>query len=117
MAVMIVYVTASDASEAQRIGRTLVEERLAACANILPTMNSVYWWEGKVQEAAEAVLILKTTESRLEALLTRVKALHSYDCPCIEAWPVAAGYRPFLDWVAQETHGSVVGPSGTGSQG
>ena len=114
MAVMIVYVTASSASEAQRIGSTLVAERLAACANILPVMNSIYWWEGSVQEATEAVLILKTTEAHLEVLLTRVKALHSYDCPCIEAWPVAAGYPPFLDWVARETHGSLVGPRGTG---
>ena len=113
MAVMIVYVTASDQSEARRIGRTLVEERLAACANILEPMNSIYWWEGKVQEASEAVLILKTTQARLEALVNRVKALHSYDCPCIEAWPVAAGYRPFLDWVARETHGSIAGPSGS----
>ena len=113
MAVMVVYVTASDASEARRIARTIVEERLAACANILASINSIYWWEGKVQEASEAVLILKTTEARLEALVTRVKALHSYDCPAIEAWPVTAGYPPFLDWVAQETHISVAGPRGT----
>ena len=113
MAVMIVYVTASNQSEARRIGRTLVEERLAACANILEPMNSIYWWEGKVQEASEAVLILKTTQARLEALVNRVKALHSYDCPCIEAWPVAAGYPPFLDWVARETHGSIAGPGGS----
>ena len=114
MTVMVVYVTASDASEARRIGRTLVEERLAACANIVASMSSIYWWDGKVQEAAEAVLILKTTKVGLDALVRRVKALHSYDCPCIEAWPVAAGYQPFLDWVARETHGSVAGPSGTG---
>jgi periplasmic divalent cation tolerance protein len=114
MTVMVVYVTASDASEARRIGRTLVEERLAACANILASMSSIYWWDGKVQEASEAVLILKTVAVGLDALVRRVKALHSYDCPCIEAWPVAAGYRPYLDWVAQETHGSVAGPSGTG---
>ena len=114
MAVMIVYVTASDQSEARRIGRTLVEERLAACANILEPMNSIYWWDGKVQEASEAVLILKTTQARLEPLVNRVKALHSYDCPCIEAWPVAVGYQPFLDWVARETQGSVPGPRGTG---
>jgi periplasmic divalent cation tolerance protein len=108
-------VTASDASEARRIGRTLVAERLAACVNIFSSMNSIYWWDEKVEEASEAVLILKTTEARLEALVTRVKALHSYDCPCIEAWPVAAGYGPFLDWVTQATHGSVAGPDGTAS--
>ena len=114
MPVMVVYVTASDASEARRIGRTLVEERLAACANILASTNAIYWWEGQVREGPEAVLILKTTDARLEALVRRVKALHSYDCPCVEAWPVAAGYPPFLDWVAQETHGSPAGSRGTG---
>ncbi len=115
MPVMVVYVTVSDAGEARRIGRTLVEERLAACANILAAMDSIYWWEGRVQQASEAVLILKTTEVRLEALVRRVKALHSYECPCIEAWPVTAGYTPFFDWVAQETHGSDAGPDGMGS--
>jgi periplasmic divalent cation tolerance protein len=105
MTVMIVYATASDAAEAERIGRALVGERLAACANVLPAMRSIYWWEGRVQDAAEAVLILKTTSARLDAAIARVKALHSYDCPCIEAWPVAAGHPAFLDWVARETGG------------
>lgn len=106
MPVMFVYVTASDGAEASRIGRAVVEERLAACANVLPGMRSIYWWEGAVQEAGEAVLILKTTEDRLLALIERVKELHSYDCPCIEAIPVAAGHQGFLDWVARETHAS-----------
>jgi periplasmic divalent cation tolerance protein len=105
MAVMFVYATAGDAAEALRIGRAVVEERLAACANVLPQMRSVYWWEGAVQESDEAVLVLKTTEARLAALVERVKALHPYGCPCIEALPVQGGYAPFLDWVAQETQG------------
>jgi periplasmic divalent cation tolerance protein len=112
MGVMFVYVTAGDAAEALRIGRTAVEGRLAACANVIDGMRSVYWWEGQVQQAAEAVLILKTTEDRLASLIARVKELHSYDCPCIEALSVAAGHRPFLDWVARETHGSVAAPGG-----
>jgi periplasmic divalent cation tolerance protein len=106
MSVMFVYVTAADAAAALRIGRAAVEERLAACANVLDGMRSVYWWEGRVQEGAEAVLILKTTDDRLAALIARVRALHSYDCPCIEALPVVAGHQAFLDWVAGETHGS-----------
>ena len=105
MAVMIVYATAADADEAERIGRTVVTERLAACANVVAGMRSVYWWEGRVQDAAEAVLILKTTDARLAALVARLKALHSYDCPCIEAWPVADGNPDFLAWVARETEG------------
>ncbi len=106
MGVVFVYATAADAAEAKRIGRAAVEERLAACANIIDPMTSIYWWDGKLQEAAEAVLILKTTDDRLAALIDRVKALHSYDCPCIEALPVANGYGPYLDWVARETQTS-----------
>jgi periplasmic divalent cation tolerance protein len=105
MAVMFVYATAGDAAEARRIARVVIEERLAACANILEGIRSVYWWEGEVQEGSEAVLIFKTTEECLPVLLARVKALHSYDCPCIEALPVVAGHQPFLDWVVRETQG------------
>ena len=105
MAVMIVYVTAADAEAAARIGRVLVTERLAACANVLAGLRSIYWWEGAVQDATEAALILKTTSERLDAAIARIKALHTYDCPCIEAWPVAAGLPAYLDWVARETGG------------
>jgi len=106
MTVMVVYATASDAAEARRIARQVVEERLAACANIVAPMTSIYWWEGAVQEAAEAVLILKSTADRLAPLMARIKELHSYDVPCIEAWPVAEGHPAFLDWVGRETHAS-----------
>ena len=106
MPVMFVYATASDTAEALRIGRTVVEERLAACANVLGGMRAVYWWQGAVQEGGEAVLILKTTDDRLGALIDRVRDLHSYECPCIEALPVIDGNQHFLDWVASETHGS-----------
>ncbi|HUZ72019.1 MAG TPA: divalent-cation tolerance protein CutA [Stellaceae bacterium] len=105
MAVMFVYVTATDAAEAERIGRAVVTERLAACANVLAGTRSIYWWEGAVQEAAEAVLILKTTAERLAALMARVRELHSYHCPCIEALPVADGNPDFLAWVERETGG------------
>jgi periplasmic divalent cation tolerance protein len=117
MAVIFVYATTSDTAEAQRIGRAVVEERLAACANILDGMRSVYWWAGEVQEGSEAVLILKTTDDRLEALMARVKALHSYECPCIEALPVVGGHQPFLDWVVQETQGRAAGETDGLSQG
>jgi periplasmic divalent cation tolerance protein len=106
MGVMFVYVTASDGAEALRIGDVVVAERLAACANVLEGMRSVYWWQGKVQHGQEAVLILKTTADRQEALIERVRQLHSYDCPCIEALPVVAGHAPFLAWVESETHAS-----------
>jgi len=106
MAVMFVYVTARDAAEALSIGRAVVEERLAACANVIDGMRAVYWWQGSVQECGEAVLILKTTDDRLGALIDRVRKLHSYECPCIEALPVIGGNQGFLDWVAGETHDS-----------
>jgi periplasmic divalent cation tolerance protein len=102
-AVIAVYVTASGRREALAIGRALVKARLAACANIIPGMRAIYRWDGWLQSGAEAVLILKTTAPRLPALIARVKALHSYDCPCIEAFRVSGGFAPYLDWVRAET--------------
>jgi periplasmic divalent cation tolerance protein len=103
MSVMFVYATAGDADEARRIGRAVVEERLAACANVIDGMKSIYWWQGAVQEGNETVLILKTTEARVEALISRIKSLHSYDCPAIVALPIVAGLQGFLDWIGAET--------------
>lgn len=103
MTVMFVYATAGDAAEAKRIARAVVEERLAACANIIERVSSVYWWQGEVQEAGEAALILKTSAARVETLIARIKALHSYDCPAVVALPVVAGLPGFLDWVTAET--------------
>lgn len=103
MQALWVYMTAGSVDEARTVGRALVEERLAACINILEGMRSLYWWDGAVQEDAETVLIAKTTEARLDALIERVKALHSYDCPCVVALPMAGGHQDFLDWIAVET--------------
>ena len=99
----ILYVTTADADTALRIGRTLVEARLAACANVLPGMTSVYWWEGKVEQAAEAVLVLKTRASLVDAATARIKALHPYACPCVVALPVEGGNPDYLDWLRWET--------------
>lgn len=103
MGVCFVYITAGDAAEARKIGRLLVEERLAACANVQDRVTSFYRWEGAVQEDVEAVLIAKTVADRLPALIDRVKALHSYECPCIVAWPLSDGNPDFLDWLATES--------------
>lgn len=97
--VLWVYVTAADAEEARRIGRALVEEGLAACVNLLPGHTAIYRWEGKLEEAAEAAFLAKTTAGRFEALRARIRALHSYTLPCILALPTAAGDAEFLDWV------------------
>jgi periplasmic divalent cation tolerance protein len=98
-----VYITTANAEEARRIGRALVQGRLAACANVHDRIASIYWWEGAVQEDEEAVLIAKTREDLVPALTEKVKALHSYDCPCVVAWPLTAGNAAFLDWIAGET--------------
>jgi periplasmic divalent cation tolerance protein len=98
----LVYMTAGDMAEARRIGRALVEERLAACVNIIDSMRAIYRWGGDLQEDAEVVMIAKTVESKVSRLVARVTALHSYDCCCVLAFPVAAGNPPFLDWIAAE---------------
>jgi periplasmic divalent cation tolerance protein len=96
-------VTAADAEEAQEIGRVMVEARLAACANVFPAMVPVFRWEGEIGEGSESVVILKTTEGRVDALIEAVEAMHSYDCPCAIVLPIVGGSRAFLDWISQET--------------
>ncbi|MBW8269437.1 divalent-cation tolerance protein CutA [Caldovatus aquaticus] len=102
-AVLWVYVTAADAEEARRIGRALVEERLAACVNVLPGHTAIYRWQGRLEEAAEAAFVAKTTAARFAALRARIRALHSYTLPCILALPAACGDAEFLAWVRAET--------------
>ncbi len=97
-----VYITAPDNDAALTIARVLVEERLAACANILGPTTSVFWWDGKVSEEGEVALIAKTTQDQLPALIARVKAIHPYQVPCIVAWPIAAGHQSYLDWISAE---------------
>jgi len=100
---VVVLVTAGDAGEAARIGRTLVEERLAACANLVGPIRSVYRWQGAVEEAAEHLLLVKARADDLPALEARVRALHSYQVPEVLALPVAAGSAAYLAWLAQST--------------
>ena len=98
-----VYVTAANEDEALRISRALVSERLAACANVLGGIQSVYWWDGKVCEGNEVALVLKTSADRKAELIERIKALHSYDCPCVVCLPITDGNPDFLRWIAAET--------------
>ena len=102
MKVNLIYITAKDKAEARKIGSELVESKLAACVNIIDNMNSMYVWEGKIQDDKEAILIAKTTEARVPQLIEMVKTLHSYDCPCIVSIPVSGGNKEFLDWIASE---------------
>ena len=106
MAYCLVYMTAETVEEARALGRALVEARLAACANVIPGMIPIFWWEGAVQEGSEAVLIAKTRRDLLDDLTAFVKAEHGYDCPCVVALPIEAGNPDFLDWIGSETRGA-----------
>ncbi len=103
----IVYITAGSAEEAGTIGKKLVEERLAASVNIFSNIHSIYWWDGKMREEPEAVLIAKTRKALFPELTAKVKAMHSYAIPCILSLPIAEGYEPFLQWILKETKAPV----------
>ncbi len=100
---LVVLVTAPTADQAAELARAVVEERLAACGNVVPAIRSIYRWEGAVQDDAEALLVLKTTRDRFEALRDRLLALHPYQVPEVLALPVEAGSAAYLAWLAAET--------------
>jgi periplasmic divalent cation tolerance protein len=102
MEINMIYITAGSKDEARMIGKTLVSTRLAACVNIIENMNSMYMWDGKLQDDKETILIAKTTKERVSGLIEKVKSLHSYDCPCIVCLSVSDGNPAFLKWVANE---------------
>ena len=103
MSVKLIYVTAPSREEAEKIAETVVTERLAACANILDGVLSVFHWKGQLCREHEAVLILKTVDARTEELVARIKQLHSYECPCITVLPIENGNTAFLQWIKEET--------------
>lgn len=103
--VVAVYITASNRAEARRLANALVEERLAACVNILGAIESVYRWKGRVEKGNEVALIAKTRRSRVRALTARVQELHSYEVPCVVVFPLEDGNKAFLSWVASESLG------------
>jgi periplasmic divalent cation tolerance protein len=95
----IVLTTTSSPEEADRLGRTLVEERLAACATLVPAVQSIYRWQGQVETATETLILLKTTSAQLPALEARLHELHSYETPEVLVLPVESGSQPYLDWL------------------
>ena len=99
MTIVSVYAIFADAGEAERIGRQMVEERLAACINILGLCRSIYRWRGAIETADEVPAILKTTLAQSDALIARIAALHSYDVPCIAVWPIDKLHSEYADWV------------------
>ena len=100
---IIVFMTASNGEEAARLADMLVGAHLAACVQILPEIESVYRWQGKIERAPEILLLAKTTKSKFEELEREVRALHSYDTPEIIAVPVVAGSASYVDWLIQST--------------
>ena len=99
MSVVSVYCIFGSADEAERIGRTVVEESLAACINVLSPCRSVYRWHGEIDTAEEVPAILKTTASQADLLIARIAALHSYAVPCITVWPVDKLLLSYAEWV------------------
>jgi periplasmic divalent cation tolerance protein len=99
MSVVSVYAIFASAEEAERIGRAVVEERLAACINILSPVRSIYRWKGAIEQADEVAAILKTTAAGADALMTRIAALHSYDVPCVVTWPIDKVLGNYAEWV------------------
>lgn len=101
--IVSVYAIFADADEAARIGRIAVEERLAACINILAPCRSIYRWNGGVEEAHEVPALFKTRADRADALIARIAELHSYDVPAAVAWPIEAAWPDYAEWVEIET--------------
>ena len=99
----IVLVTCGSIAEARRIGRIMVEKNLAACANIVPGVDSIYRWKGKVERAREVLVIIKTTSNRLRELEREVKQAHSYDVPEFIVLPIVAGSREYVAWLQEST--------------
>lgn len=100
---VVVLVTTSSTEEAERIGHTLVNRKLAACVNIVNPIRSIYRWQGQVEDGQEVLLIIKTTATHLDAVAAKVTELHSYQVPEIIAVPVVAGSQAYLKWIDEET--------------
>lgn len=98
----LVYITTSGEEESKKIGRMVVEERLAGCVNIIPTIESFYWWKGEIEEDNESILIAKTKVSNVENIIKRVKEIHSYENPAILAIPIINGSKEYLDYLDAE---------------
>jgi periplasmic divalent cation tolerance protein len=101
--IVTVYAVFASDQEARRIARSVIDERLAACANILAPCHSIYRWQGKVEEAGEVPAIFKTSADAGPNLVERIAALHGYDVPAAVVWPIDSAFGPYADWVLAET--------------
>jgi periplasmic divalent cation tolerance protein len=101
--ISIIYSTSGNIEEARKIGRLLVEEKFVACVNIIPKVESIYRWQGKIEEDNECILLAKTINNNIEKTIKKIKELHSYDVPDIVVIPITHGLKDYLDWVKVET--------------
>ena len=101
--VAVVYSTIGDIKDARRIAHTLVEEQLVACVNIIPKIESIYRWEGKIENDEEVVIIAKTKDMNVKKTIKRIKSLHSYELPDIIVLPIIGGLKDYLDYITIET--------------
>ncbi|SME89883.1 divalent-cation tolerance protein CutA [Desulfovibrio gilichinskyi] len=101
--ITLIYITASDAEEARKIGCELLTRHFVACVNVIDKMESMYWWEGRLESSTEAILLVKTVPSLVGKVTETVKNMHSYDCPCIVAVESKEGNSEFFEWVESQT--------------
>lgn len=101
--VAVIYSTIGGIKDARRIANTLVEEQLVACVNIIPNIESVYRWKGKIENDEEVVLIAKTTDNNVKKTIQRIKSLHTYELPDIIVLPIIGGLKDYLDYITDET--------------
>ncbi len=95
----IIYVTTSGLKESKKIAKTLLKEKMVACANIIPEMESIYWWEGDLEEDVESILLLKTRSELVDKVIDMVKEIHSYQTPCALEIQITKGSQEYLDWL------------------
>ena len=103
---IVLFITTANAEEAQQLSRVLLEQRKAACVNIIPKVKSLFWWEGKIDSEQENLLIVKTKASLLPEIISLVKQVHSYTVPEIIALPIVGGNQDYLDWIEKSVEGS-----------
>jgi len=100
---VVIFVTAANKKEAEKVASALIKEKLAACVNIIENLHSMFWWQGKVNRLKEVLLIVKSKKTLMNKLIKKIKSLHSYAVPEIIALPIVAGDKKYLKWINEST--------------